>query len=455
MREHVKFHGGYIGAWLPILFMLAGMFVNTFLKGGFSRLLMITFAAIALGFFLSKDKKHFGDITITGLQNSLLSTIIVAYILASLLAQLLRQSGLIDTLIYSISVIGLHAGLVPLIAFFICVLISTSCGTSTGSIAAVAPVFLPLAAGLNIDMGLMCGAIISGAIFGDNLAPISDTTISSAVTQEAEISDVVRTRFPYAAISAIISAVLFVIVGLQITSSMPPEITVKSVTIPSLILLLLPLMMVLMMRKGWDLMSTLIVCNISGIILDWGLGCIPAETLFGAKGPIASGLTGMLPLVLYVMMLFMIIQMLKCSGAFEQLAKGMMKFCTSFLSGELVCYACSVLGSIMTGGSGIAIIFFGPFVRTITKTMGIDRCRGANILDGVACGTTGLMPHGNPMLISVGLAIAIPGVDPNFSFLSIVPYAFHCWGLILIFLLSILSGIGRKLVTPEPLEENS
>jgi len=221
---------------------------------------------------------------------------------------------------------------------------------------------------------------------------------------------------------------------------------------PSLVLLFLPVMMVLMMRKGWDLMSTLIVCNISGIILDWGLGCIPAEILFDSKGPIATGLTGMLPLVLYVMMLFMIIQMLKCSGAFEQLAKGMMKFCTSFLSGELVCYACSVLGSIMTGGSGIAIIFFGPFVRTITKTMGIDRCRGANILDGVACGTTGLMPHGNPMLISVGLAIAIPGVDPNFSFLNIVPYAFHCWGLILIFLLSILSGIGRKLVTPEPLE---
>lgn len=137
MRERVEFHGGYIGAWLPILFMLAGMFVNTFLKGGFSRLLMITFAAIALGFFLSKDKKHFGDITITGLQNSLLATIIVAYILASLLAQLLRQSGLIDTLIYSISAVGLHAGLVPLIAFFICVLISTSCGTSTGSGASI------------------------------------------------------------------------------------------------------------------------------------------------------------------------------------------------------------------------------------------------------------------------------------------------------------------------------
>lgn len=449
MEERVTFYGGPLGAWMPILCLLVGMIANTFLKGGFTRLLMITFASIVVGFILSKDKKHFGNITITGLQNSLFATIVIAYILASLLAQLLRQSGLIDTLIYSISAVGLHAGLVPLIAFLICVLISTACGTSTGSIAAVAPVFLPLAAGLDIHMGLMCGAIISGAIFGDNLAPISDTTISSAVTQEAEISDVVRTRFPYAVISAVISAVLFVVVGLQITASAPPEVAVKAVVMPSLVLLALPLLMVCMMRGGWDLMSTLVVCNVVGIILDWGLGCIPADTLFAAKGPIASGLTGMLPLVLYVMMLFMVLHMLKCSGAFEQLANGLMKLCRSYLSGELVCYACSMVGSIITGGSGIAIIFFGPFVRTITKTMGIDRCRGANILDGVACGTTGLMPHGNPMLISVGLALAIPGVDPGFSFLDIAPYAFHCWGLVLIFLLSILTGIGRRLVAPE------
>lgn len=54
----------------------------------------------------------------------------------------------------------------------------------------------------------MCGAIISGSIFGDNIAPISDTTISSALTQEAKIGDVVRTRLPYAVTSAVISAIL-------------------------------------------------------------------------------------------------------------------------------------------------------------------------------------------------------------------------------------------------------
>lgn len=179
MEKKSEFYGGKIGVWLPVLFMLVGMLVSTIIGGGgLARLTGITFFALSLGFLLAKDKKSYGKITLKGLQNPMLGTIIMAYIMAGMLAQLLRQSGLIDALIWGISQLGMNAGWIPLIAFLACVLISTSCGTSTGSVAAVAPVLLPLAHELGIDMGLMCGAIISGAIFGDNLAPISDTTIS-------------------------------------------------------------------------------------------------------------------------------------------------------------------------------------------------------------------------------------------------------------------------------------
>ncbi|MEI3128372.1 MAG: Na+/H+ antiporter NhaC family protein [Oscillospiraceae bacterium] len=178
MEKKSGFYGGKIGVWLPVLFMLVGMLVSTIIGGGgLARLTGITFFALALGFLLAKDKKNYGKITLKGLQNPMLGTIIMAYIMAGMLAQLLRQSGLIDALIWEITRLGLNAGWIPMIAFLTCVLISTSCGTSTGSVAAVAPVLLPLAHGLGINMGLMCGAIISGAIFGDNLAPISDTTI--------------------------------------------------------------------------------------------------------------------------------------------------------------------------------------------------------------------------------------------------------------------------------------
>ena len=332
-ENKVEFYGGSVGIWIPVVVMLIGMVINTILSGGLTTLPMVTFFALVVGFFLAKDKKAFGSMTLKGLQNSMFGTEAVAFIFAGILAQLLRQSGLIEALIWVVAQLELNTGLIPLIGFLTCVLISTACGTSTGSVTAVAPVLLPLAHSLDIDLGLMCGAIISGAIFGDNLAPISDTTIGSALTQEADLGEVVRTRFPYAAISAVISAVLFAVVGLSSSSGVPPAIELDGSSIPALALLVLPIIMVILMRLGWDLMSTLIICNLSGIVLNLVLGTIGVTTMFSASGPIVSGMSGMMTLVLYVMLLFLVLEILNSSGAFEQISHGIMRFCKTPRSG--------------------------------------------------------------------------------------------------------------------------
>ena len=447
-EKKVEFYGGAFGPWIPVIFMLVGMIVNTIVSPGLATLPMVAFFALVVGFFLAKNKKAYGAVTLKGLQNSMFGTIAMAFILAGILAQLLRQSGLIEALIWLVAKAELNTGLIPLIAFLTCMLISTSCGTSTGSVTAVAPVLLPLAHSLNIDVGLMCGAIISGAIFGDNLAPISDTTIGSALTQEADLGKVVRTRFPYAIISAGVSAVLFTVVGLSMSTGLPPELELDGSTAPSLVLLVLPIVMVILMRMGWDLMATLIICDLCGVVLNLVLGTIGFDVMFSVDGPVVSGMSGMMTLVLYVLLLFQVLEILNSSGAFEQVSHGIMRMCKTPRSAEIVCFLIASVGSVVTGGSGIAIIFFGSLVRTITKAFNIDRCRGANILDGVACGATGLMPHGNPTLVAIGVAVGIEGVNPDFNFLNIIPYNFHCWGLLLIFLLSILTGVGRKFEEP-------
>lgn len=84
MEKKSGFYGGKIGIWLPILFMLAGMLVSTIIGGGLARLTGITFFALALGFLLAKDKKNYGKITLKGLQNPMLGTIIMAYIMAGM-----------------------------------------------------------------------------------------------------------------------------------------------------------------------------------------------------------------------------------------------------------------------------------------------------------------------------------------------------------------------------------
>lgn len=444
-KKKFEFYGGTFGPWIPVIFMIVGMVGCTITgNGGLQRFCVVTFIALAIGFFLTKNKKKFGEISLNGLRNPMLGTIIMAFVLAGILSQLLRQSGLIDSLILVVSELNVNVGFLPLVGFVVCMLISTSCGTSTGSVAAVAPVLIPLANSLNIDIGLMSGAIISGAIFGDNIAPISDTTIGSALTQEANVNDVVKTRLPYAITSAVISAILFIILGLKMGNGEAAHMALENASFKPLLLLVLPVIMVFMMRKGWDLTGTLVTCNVAGIILNLILGTINFDLMFSVEGPIFAGMNGMMVLVLYVLLLFQVLEILISSGSFDVIGEKLLKVCKTPRSAELVCYGIASVGSAAAGGSGIAIVFFGSLVRKITKTFGIDRCRGANILDGVACGATGLMPHGNPVNVTLGVVMTLENFDPNFSFMNILPYNFHCWGLLIIFLLSILTGIGRK-----------
>lgn len=449
-QKLAAFYGGALGPWIPMILMIGGIIFCTAIgKTGTLNLVLPTFLAYIAGFFLCKDKKNFGDIALRGIRNPLMGTILLAFLLAGVMSQLLRQSGLIQALIWVTSEFRLSTAFIPLVAFITPLLISTSCGTSTGTVAAVSPVLLPLAAALNVDLGLTCGAIISGAIFGDNLAPISDTTIGSSLTQEAEVSDVVRTRLPYSLIAAGISAVLFVAFGFRMTSAGSDQITADPSTAKALVLLALPVIMVFMMRKGWSLVSTLIVCNTLGIVINLALGCISPAAMFGAEGPILSGMSGMLNLILYVILLHQVFEFLSSSGAFERLEKQLLKVCKTPRSGELVCYGIAALGSAACVGSTGAIMSFGKIVRTITKTFKINRCRGANILDGVACAATGLIPFCNPVIVSLGVAAGIEGVGADFSFANIMPYTFHCWALLIIFLLSVLTGIGRTFETAE------
>lgn len=453
-KERVEFYGGFLGAWLPIIVMVVGLIIGTIIGGGgILRFSLVTVLCMFLGFLLAKDKKAFGNIAVAGIRNNMLAIIILAFILAGLLSQLLRQSGLINGLIWLASLVDFNAGLIPLICFLICVLISTSCGTSSGAVAAVCPVMLPLGVSLGCDPGLVCAAVVSGAIFGDNLAPISDTTIASALTQGAQVGDVVKTRLPYSLIAGGISAVLFVVFGLSTTEGNAVEsLTLDSSDAKALVLLVLPVIMVIMMKKGWDLVATLIVCNIAGIVLDLALGCISPSVMFSNEGPIVAGMSGMMNLLLYIMILFILLEILTVSGAFDVMVEWLSSKCKGPRSAELVCMLAVAISTIAAGGSAPAIMFCGPMVRKMTKKFKIERTRGSNIMDGTACGISGLLPYGSCVMLCLGFAADMDGIEAGFSFADIIPYNFHSIFLLLLFILSIVTGIGRRTVTEEEAE---
>jgi Na+/H+ antiporter NhaC len=444
--NRLSFYGGYFGAWLPmILFivMLVSIIASTG-KAGFNYLIFGLFASICLGFLLSKDRNDYASVLADGLTDRTLAVVIQAFLFAGVLSQLLRQSGLMQGMIWLVSVLNINSGFLPLIVFLISAIIATSTGTSSGTVTTVTPILFPMAVNLGCNPGLVMGAIISGALFGDNLAPISDTTISSALTQGVEVSEVVRTRLPYSLIGGFISAVLFIVLGFQSSEGTLSSVTLDSSYASSLVMLIIPVLMIFMMIKGSDLVSTLLVCNFVGIILNLFIGRISPLQMLLAEGPIVSGMTGMLSVTLLVLLVFQIVAVLRESGALDYVIQKVMERCKNATQAELVAYFSTMLTTAAVAGSTPAIIIDGPAVKKIINAYNIEPSRGSNILDGIACATCGIVPYCTPYLIGVSLAIQSGVVTEAFGYINILPYVFHPYALLLLFLLSILTGVGRK-----------
>lgn len=443
----VSYYGGHVGAWMCVLFAVVGIMYMLLIRGGGTKSMQVVLLlSLVLGLILAKDRKAYGDEMLSGLRESMVCVICVAFFMAGLLSALLKTSGLIQGLIWLVGRMNVNTGFLPVIAFFVCVLISTSCGTSTGTVTAVSAVMCPLAGELGIDMGLMCGAIVSGSIFGDNLAPISDTTIASSQTQEVDVKDVVSSRLPYSLIVGGISAVLYVIFGLKMSAGGSAVINGDPTTAKSLVFLILPIILVIMMKRGWGLVSALLLSNALALALCLILGVVEPAVMFSDDSPIASGMGSMANVAIVSFLILMLIQIPSKSGALDAFAAWIVTKCKTIRSAELVAYFLAMFGVVATHSSTNTIVFFGPFVRKLMSDYkeDADPCRSANILDGVACGTNGLIPHGNPALVITGVATSVAGVPASFSFLNFIGYNFHCWGLLIIFMLSILTGIGRN-----------
>lgn len=256
--------------------------------------------------------------------------------------------------------------------------------------------------------------------------------------------DVVRTRLPYSLIAGVISAVLFVIVGIKTSTSVTLPDVIDPAYAKTLVMLVIPVIMIILMLRGWNLISTLIVCDLVGFVLCLVFGFLDVPTLFSATGPIGAGLTGMLNVICFSFFMFALLEMLKRSGVFDMLLEKLNNASKTPRQAELVTILLSVIGSVAIGAASISILFVGPVVRKLLQTHNIERTRGSNLMDGIATGLAGIVPYNPVGLNAVSLAIASGVVSESFSFLDYVPYNFQSWLLILLFLLSAITGIGRR-----------
>ena len=198
-------------------------------------------------------------------------------------------------------------------------------GTSTGTCIALAPVLYPAGYFLGSDPAMLGLAILSGAAFGDNLAPISDTTIVSAYTQGARMKDVVRSRFPLSITAAAVSAVIFLIFGGGGQVSSLPEIHAN--LNPSGIFMLVALAVVVVSAlAGRHIIESLIYGNVTAAVIGVLIGNIPLGAIFSvpaksgaSTGLIQDGVDSVVGAIIFAILILAVTQILVESGIMRRI----------------------------------------------------------------------------------------------------------------------------------------
>ncbi len=200
----------------PIAFFIVWAIVQTALWriGDTGGLIVGILVGLIIGmFFVRGNWKTYANTIFEGMTQPVAVTAIVAWIWAGMFAQLLQDGGFVGGLVWLADAAGVGATLFPAITFVLAAVFTTGIGTGYGSSVAFVGLFFPAGILLGANPVLLFGAILSGAIFGDNLAPVSDTTIVSAVTQDADIGGVVASRFKYVIVAAVVAFAGYIVAG--------------------------------------------------------------------------------------------------------------------------------------------------------------------------------------------------------------------------------------------------
>lgn len=448
--EPLKFHGGAVGALAPFALFLSGV-AWLGLSGapderGFWPMLV---GALTLGLLLARDRTAYAEVAIEGMSRPLVMLMVLAWMLAGILATLLNAGGFVDALVWLASTSGVSHGFFCAATFLICCAISMATGTSLGTILVCAPLLYPAGGALGAQPAVLLGAILGGATFGDNVSPISDTTIASATGQHAEMGRVVRSRLRYA-----LPAAALALIGYTVFGSADGAIVAAAQQQgdpAGLPLLVVPLLVIFLLLRRRHLIEGLLFGSLAAAVLGLVLGLfrpgdlifIDAES-FGARGLIVEGIDRAVGVSVFTLLLMALVAGLESSGLLERLIDAASRRTRTARGAEMWLFAVVSGAVLLTTHSVVAILLASGFARSMGARFGIDRYRRANLMDITVCTYPFLLPYFIPTILAASTTLDGPQHGmPRLSALTAGLWNLHSWMLLAMVLVAILTGWGR------------
>lgn len=331
-----------------------------------------------------------------------------------------KMGGVSSTVNLGLSLIPQNLIIVGL--FIICMFVSISMGTSVGTVAAIAPVGFGFAQATDVPAALAMATVVGGAMFGDNLSMISDTTIAAVRTQKTKMSDKFKVNFKIVLPGAIITIIIlfFLTNGISIDHTKIYDYNLIKV-IPYLLVLILALVGI-----------NVIIVLIGGTVLADIIGLIDGS--FGWNGllnAISKGIIGMEDIAMIALLIGGLVGIIQHNGGIDWLLNFVRSKVKSKRGAELGIASLVSAADISTANNTISIIMAGPLAKNIADEYDVDPRKSASILDIFGGCFQGLLPY-SPQVIS---AAGVAGISPFLMLqYSIYPILLGVCGLVAIIL---------------------
>jgi Na+/H+ antiporter NhaC len=448
----LQMRGGILVLFVPFLVMLTGILVlgamGLALPEAFWPMVLL---GLFVGLVLAKNREAYVQALVSGIASPMLAVILLAWFLAGVFGTMLNQTGVIQGLVWLGTSVGLAAAWVPLVTFLAAAVLSLSTGTSVGTILAVTPILFPAGFAIGADPLLIVGAIIGGAFVGDNLAPVSDTTIVSAYSQGTTVPKVVQSRIKYAVVAAAVAIGFYVVVGFMGSSTAGRGDVDASPE--GLVMLLAPALLITLMIRGWHFVASLLMSIAFGIVLGLATGLLGLPDLltvdkasFTAGGIVVQGMSGFVGVAVFTIFLMGMIGTFQAGGLITWLVHRAQERAKNSRSAEISMYVLALVINALTTAGTPTMVMLGPYVRRVGHHFKIAPWRRANVLDGASTTIIGFLPYSIAVLIPFALvADTVKGEGlTNFDPVHLVPYVVYCWALMLVFLVAVVTGWGRE-----------
>ena len=299
------------------------------------------------------------------------------------------------------------------VLFVIACFVSTAMGTSVGTITLITPIAVAVSSASGFDMALCVGSVVGGAMFGDNLSFISDTTIAACNGQGCAMKDKFRQNFGIALPAAIATLILILVLSMNTELDGNVEHTYNLVQIIPYVLVLIGGII------GINVFVVLLIGIGTGAIIMLATGSL---SFFDLVGNMGSGVSGMFETSMVAVLVAAMCELIREHGGFEALLGFIRKVFKGRKGGQLGVGLLVGAMDVATANNTVAIVMANPIAKEMAEEYGISPKKTASLLDTFSCIFQGVIPYGAQMLVAVS---AVKELGYSLSAFDIMPNLFY------------------------------